>query len=362
MAFAVAFAIFFATSVDALTVHQQAQSHFRNYALSTGKPAAGPTFQSYYEAHEKGRGIWKWNNALAAYQRHFGKLVGKPMSVAEVGVQSGGSLLMWKNVLGSQIKLHGLDINPACEQFKEANVTITIGDQGDVNMWNGFFTKVPTGLDVLVDDGGHEAHQMLTTLKAAFPHIHPGGHIAIEDITNEHYLQPFFLPTAAYLAQQAQNGLIDSVHLYPMLLVVRKAGFAADSPLAAESTLEFSKNIQKVTDLTTMWTAISTVAPGTQILLQNPTWTNYFLVDSLTNFFTQFIGLTAGAFQDTPKGCSLTAAVVCTNEIKPTSHLQQRVSGVHIYKDKVVVEVPAAPPRIMAVRRGDKFINYAGPA
>jgi len=321
---------------------------------------APTTFPAYYAA-AAGRGIWKWDNALVAYQRHFGMLAGKPVSVAEVGVQSGGSLLMWKAVLGQQIMMHGLDINPQCEAFKGPNVTITIGDQGDMNMWNGFYTKVPAGLDILIDDGGHMPAQMMTTLKAAFPHTHEGGYVAIEDITVcphcPPYLEEFFKPTAAYVALQAQSGLIYSVHLYPMLLIVRR-NFAPGSPRAAEGILEFAAQKTVVADLTAMWTAISSAPPGSQIELRNPAWTNLFLVDSLTNFFSNFIDLSLGTFKDTPAGCATTAAAVCTNEISPLCHLQARVSGVHIYKDHAVIEVPASPPRIAAVRKGTEWIGY----
>lgn len=49
-------------------------------------------------------------------QHHLAGFAGKEISLAEVGVQSGGSLLMWKSVLGAEIKLLGLDINPKCEK------------------------------------------------------------------------------------------------------------------------------------------------------------------------------------------------------------------------------------------------------
>merc|ERR1719281_510784 len=82
-------------------------------------------------------------------------MVGQPLAVAEVGVQSGGSILMWQAVLGAQIKFYGLDINPGCNKFKDAATSITIGDQADPKMWNSFFSTVTNTLDILVDDAGH---------------------------------------------------------------------------------------------------------------------------------------------------------------------------------------------------------------
>lgn len=359
MALAAVFAFVLATGVASLKTGRTISTNITSLG-GAAEPAQAPhTFAKYYTDHKSGRGIWKWSNALDAYQRHFGKLAGKSLSVAEVGVQSGGSLLLWQNVLGKQIQLYGFDINPNCKKFEEKNVTITIGDQGDWKMWHGFFAKVPTGLNILVDDGGHEANQMLTTMQSAFPYIHSGGYISIEDITGKHYFWSFFQPTATFLAKMADGDLLDAVHIYPMLMVIRKGHFAKDSPQAEEGALEFSKTTTLVTNFTAMWTAISTVAPGSAIVVQNQTWGSFFTADALHNFFSNFIDLQAVAFKDTPSGCSTTTATVCTNEVTPLNHLQSRVSGVHVYKDRAVIEVPATPPRIAAVRRGTEWINYA---
>lgn len=326
---------------------------------SASTSGAYPTFQDFYNQHVSGRGIWKWNNALDAYQRHFSSLAGSPAAVAEVGVQSGGSMLMWKAVLGENVRLYGLDINPECKKFEEPSVTITLGDQADPVMWQTFFQQqAPMGLDILVDDGGHEAHQMLTTLWAPFPYIHAGGYIAIEDIHGAHYLHSFFTSAANFLGGQAQQGLVDSVHIYPFLMMVRKGGFAPNSPQATQGQLHFAGVETPVSDIPGMWAAINKDPQGGLVVLRNPAWGNFLTPAGLANFFTTFNELHAGAFLDTPTGCRTTTAAVCTNAIEPMTHTQQRITGVHIYADRAVIEVPTAPPRIEAVRKGTDWIGY----
>jgi len=349
-----------ATSADALIVDHARLVNLTKDVAGIQAHETHRTFQSFYEGYSAGHGIFKWNNALDAYQRHFGMLAGRPLSIVEVGVQSGGSLLMWRAVLGQQIKLYGLDINPACKQFQEAGVSITIGDEADTKMWEGFFTRGflhAAGVNILVDSAGSHGAQMLTTFQAGFPRIRPGGYILIEDITNAHYLESFFKPTAVYLSQMACLGLVDSVHLYPLVMVVRKGGFAAASELAAEGVLQFSGTKIKVANFTAMWTAISTVPPGSQIIVEdNSTLPNNFLADTLIDFFSSFVGLHEFAVKEEPVSCSGIAGGVCTLSISPLTWLQSRVSGVHIYKDYAVVEVPAAPPQIMAIRKGTQWI------
>jgi len=317
---------------------------------------SGWTFLTWYDAHAEGRGIWKWENALAAYQRHFGMWAGHHLAVAEVGVQSGGSLLMWQGVLGAQVWLYGLDINPKCKAFEGPQVSVTLGDQADPIMWANFFQKTASALDVLIDDGGHEANQMFQTLISPWPFIQPGGQIAIEDIHGPHYLETFFKPAAWYIGTQ-WSGQVDSVHVYPFLLIVKKVGQRADLP---SSQLDFShlKAVQ-VADVNAMWDAIRH-NPGSQVVLQNSAWGPMLTSLGLSNFFTYFNDLHGGTFADDPAGCRTTSAAVCTNAINPMTETQKLVTGIHVYNDRLIVETAATQPVIHAVRKGTEWNDYAG--
>jgi len=318
-------------------------------AANSSTHAGAVTFQQWYNSHDEGRGIWKWANALDAYQRHFAALVGQPLLVAEVGVQSGGSILMWQAVLGAQIKFYGLDINPGCNKFKDAQTSITIGDQADPNMWNTFFTTVTNTLDILVDDGGHTPEQMQVTLQMAFPHLNPGGFIAIEDIHGRHYTQSFFYPAAQAISTWHLQGQVASVHVYPFLLVVRKAGGTkpAMDPLTVSKT---------VADFASFYAILDSMA-GQNIAIQNPAWGSFLSALTLSNIFTELAPLHDYALTDNPPGCATSSAAVCVNTIT-NSNYQAKVVGVHIEAQRLVVEVAAKPAVIEAVRKGTEWLPY----
>jgi len=314
----------------------------------------GPTtFRSFYDSISTGRGIWKWVNALDAYDRHFQAWRGQPVKLGEVGVQSGGSILMWQGVLGSQIQIYGFDINPGCAEFAAPGVEIRIGDQADPSMWKSFFSTVTPALDILIDDGGHQSHQMMTTMTEVFPHITPGGFLVIEDIHGQHYMQSFFAPAAQYIGQSAQSGLVDSVHVYPFLLIVQKAG---QNPTLPPANLQFASGETSVDSFESLWAAIPLHAGGT-IVLRNPGWGPFLTGAGLTNFFAVFIHMHGSAFVDNPAGCATTAASSCTNSVQ-NSAAQSAISGIHVYNDRLVVEVPASPPVIQAVRKGTEWRAY----
>lgn len=317
--------------------------------------AAAPkmTFQRFYNAHKTGRGIWKWNDALDAYQRHFQVYQGHPVNLAEVGIQSGGSVLMWQAVLGEQCHVYGLDINPAVNSFANEKTTITIGDQADVAMWNSFFANTAKSLDILIDDGGHEAHQMIVTLEQSFSGLNEGGYVAIEDIHGQHYLDSFFTPAAGYLAKMAGEGKLASVHVYPYLLITRRAGKA---PTAPADELTFSGSSEVVADFGALWEAVPRHKGG-HVVLQNAGWGPFFTTQGIDNFFRHFGALHDGNFYDSPAGCQHTSAAVCATIVQ-NSEMQATVTGVHIYNDRLVVEIAGAPTVIQAQRAGDTWLEY----
>lgn len=321
-------------------------------ASVVGNASQFPTFQQFYNAYSYGRGIWKWSNALDAYQRHFGAMAGQPLKLAEVGVQSGGSIQMWRSVLGPHCHVYGIDINPKTMQFQDPMATIIIGDQADANMWYSFFTHtVRSPIDILIDDGGHEAHQMLVTLQQTFDHLTPGGFVAIEDIHGEHYIDSFFVPAAGFFAAKASQGQLSSVHVYPYMLVAQRGGNDWRAPL------HFTGSSTVVDSFASMWAAIPHHAGGF-VTLENAGWGPFLTNQGLINFFKVFAGLHHSQWFDTPTGCEKTAAAVCAVTVR-TGPMQASITGIHIYPTKLVVEVAGAPVTLQAVRRGTIWIDYA---
>lgn len=315
------------------------------------------TFPDYYATVTTGRGIWKWNNALIAYERHFGHFKGAPVEGTEVGVQSGGSLVMWRAVLGDQITMHGVDINPSCAAFADAKTSITIGDQSSVPMWSDFFTKVAASLDFLVDDGGHLASQMVTTTQQSWPKIKAGGVLSIEDIHGGSYLEPFFKPVAEYFASTAD---VSSVHVYPYLLIAHKTG---GTQAAFDPSLVPGAVVVPITDTqSALDNAIHSAAAGSIVVFEDPAG-QMLSKEKLQYVFWRFNNLHVSlTMEDKPVGC--TGAEVprsswhgC-NYYTTNSPLQSRVTAVHVLPSRLVVEIAWTTPVIEAIRRGDQWVRW----
>lgn len=124
----------------------------------------------------------KWDSYFDIYERHLSPFIGKEITLVEVGVQNGGSLEMWSKYLGPQANIIGIDIDPVCSSltYEQSNITIEIGDQSDPHFWMNFLIEHPT-IDILIDDGGHNMIQQITTLMATFDRISVPGIFICED-------------------------------------------------------------------------------------------------------------------------------------------------------------------------------------
>src|SRR5579864_8038519 len=137
--------------------------------------------REFFDSHQEGRGIWKWNHYFDIYHQHFSRFRGRNVRVLEIGIYSGGSLEMWRDYFGSGCQIYGVDIEPACKAYERDSVKVFIGDQGDRNFWKKFKQEVPA-VDIVIDDGGHLTEQQIITFEELLPHLQPNGIYLCEDL------------------------------------------------------------------------------------------------------------------------------------------------------------------------------------
>ena len=135
----------------------------------------------FFQSHQQGPGIWKWNHYFPIYERHFSRFRGREVHVLEIGIYSGGSLAMWKDYFGPRSRIYGMDIEPACKTYETDSVKVFTGDQQDRGFWKKFRSEVNT-LDIVIDDGGHLPEQQIVSLEELLPHLRPGGVYVCEDV------------------------------------------------------------------------------------------------------------------------------------------------------------------------------------
>jgi hypothetical protein len=226
------------------------------FPQSPTAPAPSPEgtseLERYAESHSEGPGIFKWQHYFDIYDRHLARFRGAPVTLVEIGVAGGGSLGMWREYLGTQAQIVGVDIDPACKRFEQPGVEVTIGDQGSAGFWDSFL-RTHERIDIVIDDGGHLPEQQVVTLESLLPRIAPGGVFICEDIHGP--FQPFHAYVDGLTRPLSEIGFagesypagplqrqVASVHRYPLLTVIEKASASPESFEARRHGTEWPKD------------------------------------------------------------------------------------------------------------------------
>ena len=144
-------------------------------------------FQAFFTKNVEGPGIHKWHHYFPTYEQEFSRHCGAgavPAKMIEIGIQSGGSMRMWRACFGENLEvLVGVDVNAntkAWERFgdepgsRPGNVHVEVGSQADPAVFKDIDAKYPGGFDIILDDGSHVNTHMVASFRAAWRLLRPG--------------------------------------------------------------------------------------------------------------------------------------------------------------------------------------------
>lgn len=118
---------------------------------------------------------------LRWYNPFFAPLAGIEIKLLEIGIDKGGSLLMWKDYFPKG-QIAGLDIKLPRDFTPPEGVTMYEGDQRDTHFLHQVAEKeAPGGFDIIIDDGSHYGKNTKITFWTLFGHLKKGGYYVIED-------------------------------------------------------------------------------------------------------------------------------------------------------------------------------------
>lgn len=121
------------------------------------------------------------------YEEAFSPYKKKEVTILELGINGGGSLLLWRDYF-QQGKIIGLDIADSLSRPKEEYTGM------DIRFKNGYDTSVIDSLpsvDIAIDDGPHTLSTQIEFIIYYLPKIRPGGLLVIEDIPSIDHI-PYF--------------------------------------------------------------------------------------------------------------------------------------------------------------------------
>lgn len=152
------------------------------------------------------------------YQRYFEPYREQPVRILEIGVggydhpnAGGESLRMWRNYFRRGL-VYGLDIFVKTGH-DDVRLKVLQGDQGDPQFLDSLARRYGP-FDIVIDDGSHISGHILTSFKALFPHLRPGGMYVVEDLLTAYW--PRWggddAPVAQYQTMEMIKSLLDDLH------------------------------------------------------------------------------------------------------------------------------------------------------
>lgn len=129
----------------------------------------------------------KWSTYFDVYETWFSRFRGQSPRILEIGMQHGGSALMWLEYFGPGTKVVGVDIDPRCSQHASDDITVVIGDQSNEEFWKEFWANNTEPFDIVIDDGSHYQSDMVKTYIVGQDYVKDGGIYLIEDTHTAYY-------------------------------------------------------------------------------------------------------------------------------------------------------------------------------
>jgi len=119
---------------------------------------------------------------LTYYAEYFEPFLDQDIRLLELGVDKGGSLLLWRDYFEHGI-ITGLDINPLVMNDPTERIRVFQGSQADIACLDRIAVEIaPDGFDIIIDDCSHIGEMARTSFWHLFDHrLKPGGIYAIED-------------------------------------------------------------------------------------------------------------------------------------------------------------------------------------
>lgn len=123
---------------------------------------------------------------IEPYERLLSPFKNKPCNLLEIGVQFGGSAIMWHDYL-PQSQLYLLDVRDAimhriAKSMQPNRWHFYVTDAYSLEMVSTMQQECPKGFDIIIDDGPHTLESQIFVLTSYLPLLNKGGVLIIEDI------------------------------------------------------------------------------------------------------------------------------------------------------------------------------------
>lgn len=131
------------------------------------------------------------------YERLLSSFADKDATILEVGIQLGGSMLLWHDLLPKSFVI-GIDIEASYHEsiparMEDGRYEFIISDAYCEETINKVKKIAKNGIDAAIDDGPHTLESMIEFLELYLPLLNKGGIAIIEDIQHPSWVDELLM-------------------------------------------------------------------------------------------------------------------------------------------------------------------------
>jgi hypothetical protein len=133
--------------------------------------------------------VRKVKHYFDVYERHFARFRDqKTVTMLEMGIQSGGSIELWRDYFGDKLIYHGMDINPNDKPLEDVskNIFVHIGSQDNKTYMHELAKSIPN-LDIVLDDASHQPLHQFIAFQNVYEYVQPNGVYMVEDLHTNYW-------------------------------------------------------------------------------------------------------------------------------------------------------------------------------
>jgi len=123
---------------------------------------------------------------MESYENIFAKYENVPISLLEIGVETGGSLKMWKDFFIEGSSIAGID-NWSTVRLVGERVALRADNVIGCDVYEGDATKfqLDKKFDIIIDDGSHILEDVILTFKNFWENLREDGIYVVEDVPGD---------------------------------------------------------------------------------------------------------------------------------------------------------------------------------
>jgi hypothetical protein len=104
-----------------------------------------------------------------------------PISLLEIGIDKGDSLLMWQKYFPNADIL-GIDLREGYEYLHEKGIKTMVLDHSNAADLEVFASENKDKFDIIIEDGSHQSKDTILTFEKLFICVKSGGYYVMEDM------------------------------------------------------------------------------------------------------------------------------------------------------------------------------------